>query len=113
MKKMIIIERSKFAQIMRNYKKALHMSAVLEHICRERKSAITLTTAEICELIQLDLSDVAKHTQRGRLRCDMVKGVRYYDIMDLINLKDLLDSQAIFRQTMDQAIPDTAIKIQN
>ena len=92
MKKMIIIERSKFAQIMRNYKKALHMSAVLEHICRERKCAITLTTAEICELIQLDLSDVAKHTQRGRLRCDMVKGVRYYDIMDLINLKDLLDS---------------------
>lgn len=32
MKKMIIIERSKFAQIMRNYKKALHMSAVLIYI---------------------------------------------------------------------------------
>lgn len=113
MKKMIIIERSKFAQIMRHYKKALHMSAVLEHICRERRSAITLTATEICELIRLDYAEVRKYTDRGRLRYDVRKGVRYYDVMDLINLKDLLDSQKIFRQTMDQAIPDTAIKIQS
>lgn len=113
MKKMIIMERSKFAQLMRNYKKALHMNAILEHICRERKSAITLTTMEICELIHLDVSVVQKQTQRGRIRCDEIKGLRYYDIMDLINLKDALDSQMIFRQTMAQAIPDTWIKIQS
>lgn len=108
---MIIIERSKFAQIMRNYKKALHISAVLEHICRERKSAITMTASEICELLHLDYAEVKKHTDRGRIRYDTIKGIRYYDVMDLINLKDWFDSQTIFRQTMDQAVPDTAIKI--
>lgn len=112
MKKMIIIERSVFAQLVRNYKKALNMSSVLEHICRDRKVALTMTATEICEVLRLDMEDVRKRTARGRLRCDEVNGLRYYDIMDLINLKDTFDSQTIFRQTMDQAIPDTAIKIE-
>ena len=109
---MIIIERSKFAQLMRNYKKALYMGIILEHICRERRNAITLTTMEICELLHLDYADVRKYTDRGRIRYDLIKGIRYYDIMDLINLKDRIDSQYIFRQTMDWAVPDTSIKIE-
>lgn len=109
---MIIIERSEFAQLVRNYKKALNMNAILEHVCRERRYGLTMTAIEVCELIHLNMEDVIKQTARGRLRFDEVQSIRYYDVMDLINLKDRLDSQTIFRQTMDQAIPDTAIKIQ-
>ena len=111
MKKMIIIERSEFAQLVRNYKKALNMNAILEHACRERRCALTMTAIEVCELIHLTMDDVIKQTVRGRLRFDEVQSIRYYDVMDLINLKYRLDSQTIFRQTMDQAIPDTAIRI--
>jgi hypothetical protein len=83
----------------------------LEHICRQYRSYVTLTADEVCELIELDRDTVIRKTLHGRLRADTVNGVRYYDIMDLINLKDSIESQYIFRQTMDCAVPDTSIRI--
>ena len=102
MKKMIIIERSRFARLLRNYRKSLYMNTLL-----------TLTAEEICELLQLDPEEVRRRTLRGRLRYDEIDGIRYYDLIDLIDLKDSLDSQLIFRQTMDSAVPDTAIQVKN
>lgn len=111
MRKMVIVERCKFAQLLRSYKKSLYLNRVLEHICRQYRSYVTLTADEVCELIELDRDTVIRKTLHGRLRADTVNGVRYYDIMDLINLKDSIESQYIFRQTMDCAVPDTSIRI--
>ena len=110
MKKMIIIERSRFARLLRNYRKSLYMNTLLTHICKQRRTLLTLTAEEICELLQLDPEEVRRRTLRGRLRYDEIDGIRYYDLIDLIDLKDSLDSQLIFRQTMDSAVPDTAIQ---
>lgn len=74
---------------------------------------LTLTAEEICELLQLDPEEVRRRTLRGRLRYDEIDGIRYYDLIDLIDLKDSLDSQLIFRQTMDSAVPDTAIQVKS
>ena len=111
MKKMIIIERSRFARLLRNYRKSLYMNTLLTHICKQRRTLLTLTAEEICELLQLDPEEV--RPLRGRLRYDEIDGIRYYDLIDLIDLKDSLDSQLIFRQTMDSAVPDTAIQVKN
>lgn len=111
MKKMIIIERSRFAQLVRDYKKALHVISILEYICREQNRQITFTAEEICSVLQLPIDEVRKRIVRGRLRYDEVDGIRYYDIMELVNLKDSLNSQRIFRETMDGAVPDTSIKV--
>ncbi len=109
---MIIIERSKFAQLVRDYKKIMNLNTVLLHICRERKNGLTMTLIEICEILDLNPEEVQKRVFRGRLRYDDIDGLHYYDIMDIVNVKDSIDSQRIFRQTMDQAIPDTSIKIE-
>ena len=108
MKKMIIIERSRFARLLRNYRKSLYMNTLLTHICKQRRTLLTLTAEEICELLQLDPEEVRRRTLRGRLRYDEIDGIRYYDLIDLIDLKDSLD-----RQTMDSAVPDTAIQVKN
>ena len=113
MKKMIIIERSRFARLLRNYRKSLYLNTLLTHICKQRRTLLTLTAEEICELLQLDPEEVRRRTLRGRLRYDEIDGIRYYDLIDLIDLKDSLDSQLIFRQTMDSAVPDTAIQVNN
>ena len=113
MKKMIIIERSRFARLLRNYRKSLYMNTLLTHICKQRRTLLTLTAEEICELLQLDPEEVRRRTLRGRLRYDEIDGIRYYDLIDLIDLKDSLDSQLIFRQTMDSAVPDTANQVQD
>lgn len=110
MKKMIIIERSRFARLLRNYRKSLYLNTLLTHICKQRRTLLTLTAEEICELLQLDPEEVRRRTLRGRLRYDEIDGIRYYDLIDL---KDSLDSQLIFRQTMDSAVPDTAIQVRN
>ena len=113
MKKMIIIERSRFARLLRNYRKSLYLNTLLTHICKQRRTLLTLTAEEICELLQLDPEEVRRRTLRGRLRYDEIDGIRYYDLIDLIDLKDSLDSQLIFRQTMASALPDTAIQVKN
>ena len=113
MKKMIIIERSRFARLLRNYRKSLYLNTLLTHICKQRRTLLTLTAEEICELLQLDPEEVRRRTLRGRLRYDEIDGIRYYDLIDLIDLKDSLDSQLIFRQTMDSAVPDPAIQVKN
>ena len=111
MKKMIIIERSRFARLLRNYRKSLYMNTLLTHICKQRRTLLTLTAEEICELLQLDPEEV--RTILSRVRYQQIDGIRYYDLIDLIDLKDSLDSQLIFRQTMDSAVPDTAIQVKN
>ena len=54
MKKMIKIESSSFAALVRSYKKSLNMLAVLQHICQENDVALSMLPDEVCELIGLD-----------------------------------------------------------
>ena len=103
MKKMILIERSKFALLVRSHMKASNMLLVLQHVCRERRISLSMTQEEVCQLIRLDPDFVEKYKRRGKL-CPV-------EDQDFINLKDMQESKRIFYQTMEQAVPDTAITI--
>ena len=48
MKKMILIERSKFALLVRSHMKASNMLLVLQHVCRERRISLSMTQEEVC-----------------------------------------------------------------
>ena len=109
MKKMILIERSKFALLVRSHMKASNMLLVLQHVCRERRISLSMTQEEVCELIRLDPDFVEKYKRRGKLEDQ--DGKQYYNVLDFINLKDMQESKRIFYQTMEQAVPDTAIII--
>mgnify|MGYP001355386157 CR=1 FL=1 len=105
MKKMILIERSKFALLVRSHMKASNMLLVLQHVCRERRISLSMTQEEVCQLIRLDPDFVEKYKRRGKL-CPVEDqdGKQYYNVLDFINLKDM-------QETMEQAVPDTAITI--
>ena len=68
MKKMILIERSKFALLVRSHMKASNMLLVLQHVCRERRISLSMTQEEVCQLIRLDPDFVEKYKRRGRIR---------------------------------------------
>lgn len=54
---------------------------------------------EVCELINLDPAEIEKQRLNGRLRfAEEENGTRHYSIVDIINLKDSIDSKAIARQ---------------
>ena len=112
MKKMILIERSKFALLVRSHMKASNMLLLLQHVCRERRISLSMTQEEVCQLIRLDPDFVEKYKRRGKL-CPVEDqdGKQYYNVLDFINLKDMQESKRIFYQTMEQAVPDTAITI--
>ena len=110
---MIIIERSRFARLLRNYRKSLYMNTLLTHICKQRRTLLTLTAERFANCYSSTPKRFGAGPLRGRLRYDEIDGIRYYDLIDLIDLKDSLDSQLIFRQTMDSAVPDTAIQVKN
>ena len=112
MKKMIRNERRKFALHVRSHMKATNMLLGLQDVCRESRSSLSRTQEEVGELSRLDPDFVEKYKRRGKL-CPVEDqdGKQYYNVLDFINLKDMQESKRIFYQTMEQAVPDTAIII--
>lgn len=99
MRKMIKIESSSFAALVRNHKKTLNMLAVMQHICQNNDVALSMLPDEVCELIDLDPAEIEKQRLNGRLRfAEEENGTRHYSIVDIINLKDSIDSRAIAKQ---------------
>ena len=99
MKKMIKIESSSFAALMRSYKKSLNMLAVLQHICLENDVTLSMLPDEVCELINLDPTEIEKQRLSGRLRfAEEKNGTKHYSIVDIINLKDSIDRKVIKKQ---------------
>lgn len=97
--KMIKIESSSFAALVRSYKKSLNMLAVLQHICQENDVALSMLPDEVCELIGLDPAEIEKQRLNGRLRfAEEEDGTRHYSITDIINLKDSIDGKLINKQ---------------
>ena len=76
------------------------------------RPSLSMTQEEVCQLIRLDPDFVEKYKRRGKL-CPVEDqdGKQYYNVLDFINLKDMQESKRIFYQTMEQAVPDTAITI--
>lgn len=99
MRRMIKIESSSFAALVRNHKKTLNMLAVMQHICQNNDVALSMLPDEVCELIDLDPTEIEKQRLNGRLRfAEEENGTRHYSIVDIINLKDSIDSRAITKQ---------------
>ena len=57
---MIKVESGSFAALVRSYKKAPHMLAVLQHICEDNCVELSMLPDEVCELIKLDPAEIEK-----------------------------------------------------
>lgn len=62
---------------------------------------------EVCELIGLDSAEIEKQWLNGRLRfTEEENGTKHYSIVDIINLKDAIDSKKINQQVDNMSIEE-------
>ena len=51
--KVIMIERNKFASVVKAHRKCLQMLSILAYACATKEVQLTFTLEEICELLQI------------------------------------------------------------
>ncbi|WP_317472409.1 hypothetical protein [Bacteroides hominis] len=89
MRKILNIESSSLAALVRSYKRFLNMLVMLQNICEDNSIELSMLPDEVCELIGLKPAVIEKQHLNGHLRfAEEENGTRHYSIMDIINLKD-------------------------
>ena len=98
--KVIVIERNKFATLVKSHRKCLQMLNILTYIytVKEVSLTLTLTLLEICEVLQMTPEEVEIQRQKGYIRFTTHKGMTVYEITDLLRLKNMLEMGNIYRK---------------
>lgn len=91
--KYIMIERNKFAALVKAHRKCLQMLSIL-----------TFTLEEICELLQMTREEVETQRQRGYIRFSVQNGMTVYEITDILRLKNMLEMGRIYRKIDEMVI---------
>ena len=92
--KVIVLERNRFAMLVKVHRKSLLMLEVLTYICR----------------IRMDAAVVEQHRHKGLLRIYEENGLRLYEAADLVRLKAALDMIDIYRRINKAAIIPSSSK---
>ena len=87
--KVIVIERNKFAALVKSHRKCIQMLDILTYIYTVKQISLTLTLQEICEVLQMTPEEV--EIQRH-------KGMTVYEITDLLRLKNMLEMGNVYRK---------------
>ena len=66
--KYIMIERNKFAALVKAHRKCLQMLSILTYAHTVKEVRLTFTLEEICELLQMTREEVEAQRQRGYIR---------------------------------------------
>ena len=91
--KVIVIERNKFAALVKSHRKCLQMLNILTYIY-----TVTLTLQEICEVLHMTPEEVEIQRQKGYIRFTTQKGMTVYEITDLLRLENMLEMGSIYRK---------------
>ena len=86
--KVIMIERNKFASLVKAHRKCLQMTFTLE---------------EICELLQISREEVERQRQKGYIRFVHRNGMTVYEITDILRLKNMLEMGGVYRKIDEKA----------
>ena len=62
--KVIVIERNKFAALVKSHRKCLQMLNILTYIYTVKEVSLTLTLQEICEVLHMTPEEVDTATER-------------------------------------------------
>ena len=96
--KVIVIERNKFAALVKSHRKCIQMLDILTYIYTVKQISLTLTLQEICEVLQMTPEEVEIQRQKGYIRFTTHKGMTVYEITDLLRLKNMLEMGNIYRK---------------
>ena len=84
--KVIVIERNKFASLVKSHRKCLQMLNILTYIYTVKEVSLTLTLQEICEVLHMTPEEVEIQRQKG------------YEITDLLRLENMLEMGSVYRK---------------
>ena len=73
--KVIVIERNKFAALVKSHRKCLQMLNILTYIYTVKEVSLTLTLQEICEVLHMTPEEVEIQRQKGYIRFTTQKGM--------------------------------------
>lgn len=96
--KVIVIERNKFAALVKSHRKCIQMLDILTYIYTVKQISLTLTLQEICEVLQMTPEEVEIQRQKGYIRFTTQKGMTVYEITDLLRLENMLEMGSIYRK---------------
>ena len=108
--KVIVLERNRFAMLVKMHRKSLLMLEVLTYICRIRNIDLVMTLDEVCQVLNLDAALVEQYRQKGLLRSYEENGLRLYEAADLVRLKAALEMIDIYRRINTAAISPSSLK---
>ena len=108
--KVIVIERNRFAMLVKMHRKSLLIVDVLTYICRVRDVSLVMTLEEVCQVLRLDAETIEQHRRKGLLRSYEEEGLRLYEVSDLVRLKAALDMVDVYRRINKAAISPSSVK---
>lgn len=101
--KVIMIERNKFASLVKAHRKCLQMLSILAYACATKEVQLTFTLEEICELLQISREEVERQRQKGYIRFVHRNGMTVYEITDILRLKNMLEMGGVYRKIDEKA----------
>ena len=101
--KVIMIERNKFASLVKAHRKCLQMLSILAYACATKEVQLTFTLEEICELLQMSREEVERQRQKGYIRFVHRNGMTVYEITDILRLKNMLEMGGVYRKIDEKA----------
>ena len=102
--KVIVIERNKFAALVKSHRKCIQMLDILTYIYTVKQISLTLTLQEICDVLQMTPEEVEIQRQKGYIRFTTHKGMTVYEITDLLRLKNMLEMGSVYRKIDEKAM---------
>ena len=97
--KVIVIERNKFAALVKSHRKCLQMLNIPTYIYTVKEEvSLTPTLQEICEVLHMTPEEVEIQRQKGYIRFTTQKGMTVYEITDLLRLENMLEMGSIYRK---------------
>ena len=84
--KVIVLERNRFAMLVKVHRKSLLMLEVLTYICRIRNIDLVMTLEEVCHVLRMDAVVVEQYRHKGLLRSYEENGLRLYEAADPVRL---------------------------
>lgn len=98
-----MIERNKFASLVKAHRKCLQMLSILAYACATKEVQLTFTLEEICELLQMSREEVERQRQKGYIRFVHRNGMTVYEITDILRLKNMLEMGGVYRKIDEKA----------
>lgn len=108
--KVIVLERNRFAMLVKMHRKSLLMVKMLTYICRVRDVSLVMTLEEVCQVLNLDVGLLEEYRQKGILRCIDEDDLRLYEVSDLVRLKAALDMVDIYRRINEASVFPSSLK---